>query len=54
MREAGIKGVRPSMGSVGDACDNSMAESLFANMECELIDRRSRKNKTEARLAIFT
>ncbi len=42
------------MRSVGDAYDNAMAESFLANLECELIDRRSRKNKTEARLAIFT
>ncbi|MCE7915911.1 MAG: hypothetical protein DYH15_14920 [Nitrosomonas sp. PRO4] len=47
-------GVRPSMGSVGDAYDNAMAESFFASLECELIDRSSGKNKTEARLAIFT
>ncbi|PTQ63739.1 integrase-like protein [Nitrosomonas oligotropha] len=47
-------GVRPSMGSVGDAYDNAMAESFFASLECELINRRSWKNKTEARLAIFT
>ena len=47
-------GVCPSMGSVGDAYDNAMAESFFASLECELIDRRSWKNKTEARLAIFT
>ena len=47
-------GVRPSMGSVGDAYDNAMAESFFVSLECELIDRRSWKNKTEARLAIFT
>ena len=32
-------GVRPSMGSVGDAYDNAMAESFFASLECELIDR---------------
>jgi putative transposase len=47
-------GVRPSMGSVGDAYDNAMAESFFASLECELIDRRSFKTKTEARLALFT
>ncbi|TXI30767.1 MAG: hypothetical protein E6Q60_00570 [Nitrosomonas oligotropha] len=46
--------VRPSLGSVGDTYDNAMAESFFASLECELIDRRSWKNKTEARLAIFT
>ncbi len=47
-------GVRPSMGSTGDAYDNAMAESFFASLECELIDRRSFKTKTEARLALFT
>ena len=47
-------GVRPSMGSVGDAYDNAMAESFFASLECELLDRRSFKSKTEGRLAVFT
>jgi putative transposase len=47
-------GVRPSMGTVGDAYDNAMAESFFATLECELIDRRVWKTHTEARLAIFT
>ncbi len=47
-------GVRPSMGSVGDAYDNAMAESLFATLECELIDRRVWRTHTQARLAIFT
>ncbi len=47
-------GVKPSMGSVGDAYDNAMAESVFASLECELIDRRSFKTKGEARMALFT
>ena len=47
-------GVRPSMGSVGDAYDNAMAESFFATLECELIDRRVWQTQTEARLAVFT
>jgi putative transposase len=47
-------GVRPSMGSVGDAYDNAMAESFFATLECELIDRRSWPTKAEARMALFT
>ena len=47
-------GVQPSMGSVGDAYDNAMAESFFASLECELIDRRTWQTKTEARLALFT
>jgi putative transposase len=28
------------MGTVGDAYDNAMAESFFATLECELLDRR--------------
>jgi putative transposase len=47
-------GVRPSMGTVGDAYDNAMAESFFATLECELIDRRKWETKTDARLALFT
>ncbi len=46
--------VRTSMGTVGDAYDNAMAESFFASLECELIDRRVWKTKTQARLAVFT
>jgi putative transposase len=42
------------MGSVGDAYDNAMAESFFASLECELIDRRSFQTKADARLALFT
>jgi putative transposase len=45
--------VRPSMGSVGDAYDNAMAESFFATLECELLDRRRFKNQAEARMAVF-
>jgi transposase InsO family protein len=37
-REAGIT---PSMGSVGDAYDNAMAESFFATLECELLTATS-------------
>jgi putative transposase len=47
-------GVRPSMGSVGDAYDNAMAESFFASLECELIDRRSFQTKAAARIALFS
>ena len=49
-REAGV---RPSMGSVGDAYDNAMAESFFATLECELLDRRRFKTQAEARMAVF-
>jgi putative transposase len=46
--------VRPSMGTVGDAYDNAMAESFFATLECELIARRKWETKTRARMEIFT
>jgi putative transposase len=46
-------GVRPSMGSVGDAYDNALCESFFATLECELIERRSFRSQAEARMAIF-
>jgi putative transposase len=49
----GEMGVRPSMGSVGDAYDNAMCESFFATLECELLDRTRFKNQVEARLATF-
>lgn len=49
-REAGV---RPSMGSVGDAYDNAMCESFFATLECELLDRRSFATQAEARMAVF-
>ena len=49
-REAGV---RPSMGSVGDAYDNAMCESFFATLECELLDRHRFRNPGEARRAVF-
>ena len=49
-REAGV---RPSMGSVGDAYDNALCESFFATLECELLDRRRFPTQVEARMAVF-
>jgi putative transposase len=46
-------GVRPSMGSVGDCFDNAMAESFFATLECELLERRRFKSQAEAEIAVF-
>ncbi len=46
-------GVHLSMGSVGDCYDNALAESFFATLECELIDRESFRTRTEARLGVF-
>jgi putative transposase len=46
-------GVVPSVGSIGDAYDNAMAESFFATLECELLDRRCFHTQAEAKLAVF-
>jgi putative transposase len=46
-------GIRPSMGSVGDCYDNAMAESFFATLECELLDRHRFRNPSQASLAVF-
>jgi putative transposase len=50
-REAGI---RPSVGSVGDAYDNAMCESFFATLECELLARRRFASQAQARMAVFS
>jgi putative transposase len=52
-RRCELMGVRPSMGSVGDAYDNAMCESFFATLECELLDRHRFQTQAEARLAVF-
>jgi len=49
-REAGV---RPSMGSVGDAYDNAMCESFFATLECELLARHRFNSQVDARMAVF-
>jgi len=36
LKQAGVQG---SMGTVGDALDNAMAESFFATLQTELLDR---------------
>jgi putative transposase len=46
-------GILPSMGSVGDALDNAVAESFFATLECELIGRSTFRNRRKARMAVF-
>mgnify|MGYP003381950111 FL=1 len=45
--------VMPSMGTVGDAYDNAMAESAFASLEKELLKHRRFKSKAEAKMAVF-
>ncbi len=52
-RRCGGAGIVRSMGSVGDSYDNAMAESFFASLETELIDRSRWRTRDEARLAVF-
>jgi putative transposase len=47
-------GILPSMGRRGDAFDNALAESFFATLETELLDRHSFRSRDEARLAVFS
>ncbi|MBN1461317.1 MAG: DDE-type integrase/transposase/recombinase [Armatimonadetes bacterium] len=49
-REAGV---RPSRGTVGDACDNAVQGSFFATLECEPFDRRRFSTRSEAKMAVF-
>jgi putative transposase len=46
-------GIAASMGSPGTAYDNALAESFFASLETELIDRSSWPTLDVARLAVF-
>lgn len=52
-RRCDALGVRPSMGSVGDAYDNAMCESFFGTLECELLDRQRFATPAAARLEVF-
>ncbi len=47
-------GVVPSMGSVGDCYDNAMAESFFATLKTERVQRRSYRTRNEAIDDVFT
>jgi putative transposase len=47
------EGLLPSMGSVADAYDNSMAESFVSTLKRELIHRHSWAKRQMARSAIF-
>jgi len=50
LRAAGLLG---SMGSVGDALDNAMAESFFGTLQVELLDRRRWDDRRQLAAAIF-
>jgi len=41
------------MGSIGSPHDNAVAESFFATLKKDLVDRRSWPTKAETRSAIF-
>lgn len=42
------------MSSVGDCCDNAMCESLFATLECALLEIRRFASQAEAKTACFS
>jgi putative transposase len=46
-------GLVASMGTVGDALDNAVAESFFATLECELLDRHDWPTRQALRTAVF-
>jgi putative transposase len=50
LREAGLLG---SMGSIGDCFDNSVAESFFATLQTELLDRSTWPTREGLANAIF-
>src|SRR4029453_14737531 len=50
LRQAGLVA---SMGTVGDALDNAVAESFFATLESELLDRYDWPSRQALRTAIF-
>jgi putative transposase len=41
------------MGTVGDALDNAVAESFFASLQCELLDRHNWPTRTGLARAMF-
>jgi len=53
-RRCRAAGIEPSMGTVGDAFDNAMAESFLASLECELIDRTHFPTREEAQREVFS
>lgn len=50
LRKAGLLG---SMGTVGDALDNAMAESFFGTIQLELLDRQIWNTRRQLAQAIF-
>lgn len=46
-------GITPSMGTVGDALDNAMCESLIGTMKTELLNRQPWKTIDDVSIAVF-
>ena len=46
-------GLLASMGTVGDALDNAVAESFFATLQTELLDRHRWNSRRQLARAIF-
>ena len=52
-RAARQAGIAVSMGSAGDAYDNAVAETFFATLKTELVNRRSWPSRLELQSAVF-
>jgi putative transposase len=52
-RAAGQAGIAVSMGSRGDAYDNAVAETFFATLKKELVNRRPWPSRLELQTAVF-
>jgi putative transposase len=50
LRAAGLLG---PMGSVGDCCDNSVAEAFFSGLQHELLDQHTWTTREDLALAIL-
>jgi Transposase and inactivated derivatives len=59
IRQSGVRsrareaGIAVSMGSRGDAYDNAVAETFFATLKKELVNRRSWPSRLELQSAVF-
>ena len=41
------------MEPIGDAYDNTLCESFFATLECELLEQTTLRYPAEAKMAVF-
>src|SRR5262249_56761753 len=52
-RRLAAEGLVGSMGSVGDALDNAMCESLIGSLKIEKLDRQAWRSVEDVRAAVF-